>query len=76
MGDRYGKDSYARNSRRSFATQARPPAAGIPQIAVVHGAPTAGGAYLPGLSDYVILVRGRSRWAREIRSTRKGISPS
>jgi geranyl-CoA carboxylase beta subunit len=27
---------------------------------VVHGASTAGGAYLPGLSDYVILVRGRS----------------
>jgi len=45
---------------RSFANQARLSAAGIPQIAVVHGASTAGGAYLPGLSDYVILVRGRS----------------
>ena len=45
---------------RSFANQARLSAAGIPQIAVVHGASTAGGAYLPGLADYVILVRGRS----------------
>jgi len=45
---------------RSFANQARLSAAGIPQIALVHGASTAGGAYLPGLSDYVVLVRGRS----------------
>ena len=45
---------------RSFAMQARLSAAGIPQISVVHGSSTAGGAYLPGLSDYVVLVRGRS----------------
>jgi geranyl-CoA carboxylase beta subunit len=45
---------------RTFANQARLSAAGIPQIAVVHGSSTAGGAYLPGLSDYVVLVRGRS----------------
>lgn len=45
---------------RSFANQARLSAAGIPQVAVVHGSSTAGGAYLPGLSDYVVLVRGRS----------------
>ncbi|MGQ0708433.1 MAG: acyl-CoA carboxylase subunit beta [Rhodoferax sp.] len=45
---------------RSFANQARMSAAGLPQIAVVHGSSTAGGAYMPGLSDYVILVRGRS----------------
>ena len=32
-------------------------AAGIPQISVVHGNATAGGAYQPGLSDYVIAVR-------------------
>ena len=44
-----------------FRNQARLSAAGIPQIAVVHGSSTAGGAYLPGLSDYVIVVRGRSR---------------
>jgi len=45
---------------RSFANQARLSAMGIPQIAVVHGSSTAGGAYLPGLSDYIVLVRGRS----------------
>jgi geranyl-CoA carboxylase beta subunit len=45
---------------RTFANQARLSAAGIPQIAVVHGASTAGGAYLPGLSDYVVLVKNRS----------------
>ena len=45
---------------RTFANQARMSAAGIPQIAVVHGSSTAGGAYLPGLSDYVVLVKGRS----------------
>jgi geranyl-CoA carboxylase beta subunit len=45
---------------RCFANQARLSAAGIPQIAVVHGSSTAGGAYLPGLSDYVVLVKDRS----------------
>ncbi len=46
---------------RSFANQARISAAGIPQVAVVHGSSTAGGAYLPGLSDMVVLVRGKSK---------------
>jgi geranyl-CoA carboxylase beta subunit len=46
---------------RGFANQARLSAAGIPQVTVVHGSSTAGGAYLPGLSDYVILVRGRAK---------------
>ena len=46
---------------RSFANQARLSAAGIPQIAVVHGSSTAGGAYLPGLSDYVILVKEKTK---------------
>ena len=45
---------------RSFANQARLSAAGIPQIRVVHGSSTAGGAYIPGLSDCVILVRKHS----------------
>ncbi|MDC8785418.1 acyl-CoA carboxylase subunit beta [Roseateles koreensis] len=45
---------------RSFANQARLSAQGLPQIAVVHGSSTAGGAYLPGLSDYVVLVKDRS----------------
>ena len=42
---------------RGFANQARLSALGIPQITVVHGSATAGGAYQPGLSDYVIMVR-------------------
>lgn len=46
---------------RVFANQARLSAAGIPQIAVVHGSSTAGGAYLPGLSDYVVMVRDAAR---------------
>ncbi|GIL03427.1 MAG: acetyl-CoA carboxylase carboxyltransferase subunit [Alphaproteobacteria bacterium] len=46
---------------RSFANQARLSAAGIPQVAVVHGSSTAGGAYLPGLCDYVVLVENRSK---------------
>src|SRR5690606_21194481 len=46
---------------RQFANQARMSAAGIPQISVVHGSSTAGGAYIPGLSDYVIMVRKRAK---------------
>lgn len=42
---------------RTFANQARMSAAGIPQITVVHGSATAGGAYQPGLSDYIVMVR-------------------
>jgi geranyl-CoA carboxylase beta subunit len=40
-----------------FAGLARLSAAGIPTITVLHGASTAGGAYQPGMSDYVIGVR-------------------
>ena len=40
-----------------FAGLARLSAAGIPVITVLHGASTAGGAYQPGLSDYVIGVK-------------------
>jgi len=46
---------------RVFANMARLSAAGLPQVTVVHGSSTAGGAYIPGLSDYVIVVRGRSK---------------
>jgi len=42
---------------RAFANQARMSAAGLPQITVVHGSATAGGAYQPGLSDYIVMVR-------------------
>lgn len=44
---------------RMFAMQARLSAAGIPVIAVQHGSGTAGGAYLPGMSDVVIGVKKR-----------------
>ncbi len=44
-----------------FYNLARLSAAGIPVVTVVHGSSTAGGAYMPGLSDYVIMVRGRAR---------------
>ena len=46
---------------RSFANQARMSAMGLPQITVVHGSATAGGAYQPGLSDYVVVVRGKAK---------------
>lgn len=44
-----------------FYWLARLSAAGLPVISVVHGASTAGGAYMTGLSDYVIMVRGQAR---------------
>jgi len=44
-----------------FANQARLSAAGLPQVTVVHGSSTAGGAYMPGLSDYVVMVRKRAK---------------
>ena len=44
-----------------FHNLARLSAAGIPVVTVVHGSSTAGGAYMPGLSDYVIMVRGRAK---------------
>ena len=44
-----------------FYMLARLSAAGLPVIAVVHGSSTAGGAYMTGLSDHVIMVRNRAR---------------
>ena len=44
-----------------FCNLARLSAAGLPVVTVVHGSSTAGGAYMPGLSDYVVMVRGRAR---------------
>jgi geranyl-CoA carboxylase beta subunit len=40
-----------------FYGLARLSAAGIPTIAVLHGPSTAGGAYMPGMSDYVVGIR-------------------
>ena len=42
---------------RIFFNQARMSAAGIPQVAVVMGSCTAGGAYVPAMSDVSIIVR-------------------
>lgn len=44
-----------------FYRLARLSAEGIPTIALLHGPATAGGAYMPGMSDYVISVKGRGR---------------
>ena len=46
---------------RTFANQARLSAAGIPQVTIVHGSSTAGGAYMPGLSDYVVMIRKQAK---------------
>ena len=43
---------------RIFYNQARMSAAGIPQIAAVMGSCTAGGAYVPAMSDETVIVRG------------------
>jgi geranyl-CoA carboxylase beta subunit len=44
-----------------YARLARLSAAGVPVLTIVHGSATAGGAYMPGLSDYVVMVRDRAR---------------
>jgi len=43
---------------RIFFNQARMSAKGIPQVACVMGSCTAGGAYVPAMSDETIIVRG------------------
>ena len=43
---------------RIFYNQATLSAAGIPQIAIVMGSCTAGGAYVPAMSDECVIVRG------------------
>jgi geranyl-CoA carboxylase beta subunit len=44
-----------------FGNLARLSKEGIPVISILHGSSTAGGAYMPGLSDYVIAVKGNGR---------------
>ena len=46
---------------RTFANLAKMSAMGLPTIGVVHGSSTAGGAYQTGLSDYIIVVKNRSK---------------
>jgi acetyl-CoA carboxylase carboxyltransferase component len=43
---------------RIFFNQARMSAKGIPQVAVVMGSCTAGGAYVPAMSDETVIVKG------------------
>jgi 3-methylcrotonyl-CoA carboxylase beta subunit len=45
---------------RIFYNQARMSAAGIPQIAVVMGSCTAGGAYVPAMADQTIMVKNQA----------------
>ena len=44
-----------------FRNLARISSAGLPIVTVTHGSSTAGGAYQTGLSDYIIMVRDRTR---------------
>jgi 3-methylcrotonyl-CoA carboxylase beta subunit len=45
----------------TFYEQCRMSADGIPQLSAVFGGCTAGGAYIPALSDEVVMVRGNAR---------------
>jgi len=68
---RRGEDSVEAEMRRSlghFAESGRffhditaLSAARIPTVSLVFGSSTAGGAYQPGMSDYNIFIRGRSK---------------
>jgi geranyl-CoA carboxylase beta subunit len=44
-----------------FGNLAKLSKAGIPVISILHGSSTAGGAYMPGLSDYVIAVKNNGK---------------
>jgi acetyl-CoA carboxylase carboxyltransferase component len=44
-----------------FRDLTRKSAAAIPTIALVFGNSTAGGAYVPGMSDYIVMVEGRAK---------------
>ena len=52
----YAVEGWARGGK-IFFNLARLSAAGIPTMVVLHGPSTAGGAYMPGMSDYVIGVK-------------------
>lgn len=51
---------------RIFYNQANMSAAGIPQISVVMGSCTAGGAYVPAMSDENIIVKGKLQFANQV----------
>ncbi len=52
---------------RIFHNQARMSAEGIPQISVVMGSCTAGGAYVPAMSDETIMVKNQGPFSLEVR---------
>ncbi|MFA5504803.1 MAG: carboxyl transferase domain-containing protein [Vulcanimicrobiota bacterium] len=52
---------FADGGGRVFANQARMSAAGLPQLALVFGSSTAGGAYMPGMSDYTVMVKDKAK---------------
>jgi acyl-CoA carboxylase subunit beta len=54
------KDIFVRGGR-TFHDLTALSKAGIPTIAVVFGSSTAGGAYVPGMSDHTVLIRERSK---------------
>jgi acyl-CoA carboxylase subunit beta len=54
------KDIFVRGGR-TFHDLTALSRAGIPTISVVFGSSTAGGAYVPGMSDYTVLIRDRSK---------------
>ena len=56
----YTVEGFAEGGRL-FGNLAKLSKAGIPVISILHGSSTAGGAYMPGLSDYVVAVKGRGR---------------
>ncbi len=45
---------------RGFANQAKLSGMGVPQVSIVFGNSTAGGAYIPGMSDYTVFVRNQA----------------
>jgi 3-methylcrotonyl-CoA carboxylase beta subunit len=49
----------AQHFGRIFFNQARMSAAGVPQISVVMGMCTAGGAYIPAMSDQAVIVKNQ-----------------
>ncbi len=46
---------------RMFRDLTRRSAAAIPTIALVFGNSTAGGAYIPGMCDYIVMIENRSK---------------
>jgi acyl-CoA carboxylase subunit beta len=54
------KDIFVRGGR-TFHDLTALSKAGIPTISLVFGSSTAGGAYVPGMSDYAVLIRERSK---------------